>query len=292
MLPKLEFLYSSYLRSFVPVPVSLFLFSSIPLSLFSLPLLLLIMNSNDPINDLTYLTEKLECTDHSEHQKEAFKEEHTIIAKVLSSKPINMNVFKNTMTKAWNPKGKTLTNQLQQNTMAFIFESKEDFHKILNSSWSIRESQIIIQHWPSDLSFSEINLSKTNIWIHPSNLPANLNLQTTKNIGNTIGRFIKTDLLTTSHKWRKSLRIQVEIDINKPLTDLIQIPREKRPDLKTEIRYERIVDYCFFCGLLGHKLLNCKPMSYEGISKIPNPPSILLTSQTLLNRTIPPMKFL
>lgn len=210
------------------------------------------------INNLISQTAGLQCTDYTENPSDSLNEEHTIIAQILTSKTINMNAFRSTMVKAWNPKGKFLTNQLQQNSMAFIFESQNDFQKITNLSWCFRESQVIINHWPPDKALHEIDMTKNTFWIQATNLPACLiNNQTASFIGNIVGEFIKTDNLTSSHKWKRSLRIKVHVDITKPLQDHVDIPRQGTTNLLTEIRYERLAEFCFFCGMLGHKVFNC-----------------------------------
>lgn len=137
-----------------------------------------------------------------------------------------MNAFRSTMIKAWNPKGKFQTNILHQNAMAFILESPNDYQKILNLSWSFRDSQINIHPWPDDKALSDIDMSKIYLWIHIFNLPINLmNLQTATHIGNKLGLFLKADLGSSSHKWKKSMRVMIQFDFSKPLTDHVFIQR-------------------------------------------------------------------
>lgn len=192
-----------------------------------------------------------------------------------TSKTINMNAFRSTMIKAWNPKGKFQTNILHQNAMAFILESPNDYQKILNLSWSFRDSQINIHPWPDDKALSDIDMSKIYLWIHIFNLPINLmNLQTATHIGNKLGLFLKADLGSSSHKWRKSMRVMIQFDFSKPLTDHVFIQRSNNEPLLVEIRYERVAEFCFACGLIGHKHVQCgKEKNKE---KVEQPPTISL----------------
>ncbi|KAL3646892.1 hypothetical protein CASFOL_009436 [Castilleja foliolosa] len=192
-------------------------------------------------------------------------DEATIIAKIIAPKPINMNAFKSTMLKAWNPSKKTSTNLLENNTMAFVFENEEDLEKIINNAWTFRDHQMVVTRWPPDKSLPEVNLNKTVFWIHAIGVPVSYtNMRSAMVIGDEIGKFIKTDLSMMNQKWKKSILILVEIDIQKPLQSMLSLPCSGRPRLLVEIRYERLVDFCYSCGFLGHKLANClKPIEGE-----------------------------
>lgn len=217
------------------------------------------MENNTTVSALIESNQSLQCSDESQISATTPLNEYTIITRVLSEKPINMNAFKNTILKAWNPKKKVSTNLLQGNLMAWIFEDENDLSKILNLSWTFRDLQIIIAHWPPDKSLAEINLNKIILWIQAFGIPVcYTTLNTAKFIGNTVGTFIKADLNAATQKWKKSLRIQVEIDILKPLHNSVILSCNGRSRIRIEIRYERLSDFCYKCGLLGHKISTCK----------------------------------
>ncbi|KAL3628152.1 hypothetical protein CASFOL_027198 [Castilleja foliolosa] len=164
-------------------------------------------------------------------------DESTVIAKIISPKNLNLNAFKAAMIKAWSPSKKTTTNTLTNNSIAFVFEEEDDMEKVLNHTWTFRDHQLVIARWPPDRALSEIDLNKTAFWVHAIGIPVSYtNLHSAKAIGDEIGRFIKTDPSSIGQKWRKSLRIQVEIDIDKPLKSALTFNCSGRPRLLVEIR--------------------------------------------------------
>lgn len=71
------------------------------------------MDNQTLINTLIQDTQSLEYTDTTPEPQPHFDKEYTIIAKILSEKPINMNAFKSTILKAWNPKKMVIGNLLE-----------------------------------------------------------------------------------------------------------------------------------------------------------------------------------
>ncbi|OMO50761.1 Zinc finger, CCHC-type [Corchorus capsularis] len=53
-------------------------------------------------------------------------------------------------------------------------------------------------------------------------------------------------------------RWEVEIDVKKPLMSGFWVPRVDKERIWAEIRYERLADFCYNCGRLGHIEKNCE----------------------------------
>lgn len=104
----------------------------------------LIMDSDESINNLITHTNLLECTDTHSIINGPMENEYTLIAKLFTEKATNITAFKDTLIKSWRPTKRIISNHLHHNTVAFIFEKHQDFLKVLNSSWSFRNSQVII----------------------------------------------------------------------------------------------------------------------------------------------------
>ena len=47
------------------------------------------------------------------------------------------------------------------------------------------------------------------------------------------------------------------LQVDKPLIEGFWLPKSEKGRRWINVRYERLFDFCFACGLLGHLLKNC-----------------------------------
>ncbi|KAG8372571.1 hypothetical protein BUALT_Bualt12G0079900 [Buddleja alternifolia] len=223
--------------------------------------LLAFMDCEQILNALVDTTSNLNVASDPEIPQLNFEEINafTLIGRILSEKSFKPNAVKNTLLKAWNPRFGMEMNSVEENKYAFIFKEKSDLDKVLNMApWSFRGHLVILRQWDPDESVENINLDSALFWVQVRNLPVrSINTATAKIIGDTIGRFVKTDLVSESQRWRKALRIRVELNVHKPLTDSIKFQNLQGNVICVEIQYERLSDFCFRCGLIGHKFPSC-----------------------------------
>ncbi|KAG8367108.1 hypothetical protein BUALT_Bualt16G0038300 [Buddleja alternifolia] len=236
------------------------------------------MEKDLDFNALVDSTLHLNVEDVEENNQGTFESinDFTLIGKILTDKIFNQGAVKTTLLKAWNCKYQVHVNKCEDNKYAFIFKDKGDFDKVLNlAPWSFRGHLVVLSHWDPDQTMEEVNLETTQFWIQASNIPARyITPSSAKVIGNAVGKFIKTDLVSESQRWKKYLRIRTEINIMEPLKDSFsfQPNQGKGPIITVDIRYERLLDFCFICGCIGHKLSAC-PKNPN--SNLPTAPSSL-----------------
>lgn len=77
-------------------------------------------------------------------------------------------------------------------------------------------------------------------------------------VSNFMGIFVKVDdrILKGNHI-EKYLRIRVRIHADSPLKTRFFLPRSQQPALWVQFKYERLGNFCYQCGRLGHSLSYC-----------------------------------
>uniref|UniRef100_A0A803Q743 Zinc knuckle CX2CX4HX4C domain-containing protein n=1 Tax=Cannabis sativa TaxID=3483 RepID=A0A803Q743_CANSA len=99
----------------------------------------------------------------------------------------------------------------------------------------------------------------TPFWIQVFRLPFLSKSETlARFIGNLIGTFFDVHEDSLSEGWGPFLRIRVAIDLSKPLLrgQLVTFPWIA-DELWLEYRYERLLDFCYDCGIIGYVFDKC-----------------------------------
>ncbi|KAK3014545.1 hypothetical protein RJ639_008319 [Escallonia herrerae] len=204
------------------------------------------------MDDLINKTSSLHCADLDDliaDETSASKEyELTLLAKIISSKQPNPKVVHSILQKAWNPsKGMKLQSH-QNNIYSITFSHEWDRNRILASRpWSIMSSHVVVRDWPPHLNLEEIDFSKSSFWIRVTGLPPKLmTKQNATRIGSKIGKVMEVDFTAEGNlAWLRFLRIQVQIDINKPSA--------------------------YSCGRLGHTNRGCSHPPFEPPENMSSP---------------------
>ncbi|OMO51460.1 hypothetical protein CCACVL1_29789 [Corchorus capsularis] len=113
---------------------------------------------------------------------------------------------------------------------------------------------LILKRWDVEKPIHEIAFNRVQYWTHIHGLP--LEMQTLNNLkksGDTIGRVIKLEKPEREQGiGRCYMRIRLEFDISKPLVPGFWVPRSGKDKLWVKLKYEKLGDFCFAYGKLGH----------------------------------------
>ncbi|KAK4428531.1 hypothetical protein Salat_1152800 [Sesamum alatum] len=71
-------------------------------------------------------------------------------------------------------------------------------------------------------------------------------------IGNRMGIFLDMEHMDDHRRWSSTLWIQVKINVNKPLLIVMKLKFESGDSLIVSFTYERLPNFCYQWGMLGH----------------------------------------
>lgn len=182
----------------------------------------------------------------------------SLIGKILAPRTISFDQIVSLFKRLWNPKGILSCKPLEDNTVIFTFENLADKIRVQKGSpWLLDKCLMLLENATPDMVISKLSFSVCPFWIQLHGLPlALLNKNFASLAGNSIGHFLEVDTDIFGSVIGRYLRIRVEININKPLRRILQIDY-KGKNLRILLKYERLPELCFYCGLIGHTFKDC-----------------------------------
>ncbi|OMO88293.1 hypothetical protein CCACVL1_08480 [Corchorus capsularis] len=204
---------------------------------------------------------------HGEATCEATK--FLLIGKILSDKPINRKGALGVLRSMWGGKDCPVITELGMQIYGLAFQSEAQmFEAMVESPWSVMGCCLILKKWEIDKPISEIPFDRVQFWVQIHELPLDMQtLDNLKKIDNSIGRVVMLE----KPEWNQGtgrcyMRMRIELDVKNPLIPGFWVPRQGRDKLWVKLKYEKLSDFCFVCGRLGHHGKYCDK-SGNGLSR-------------------------
>nr|POE51181.1 hypothetical protein CFP56_49398 [Quercus suber] len=184
-----------------------------------------------------------------------------LIGKILSKKSFPKVLVKEILVKAWNIITDFDVALVDKNVFVFSFNHEADVRRAWDRRpWLIKGEHLILKRFSLDQSVEDVDFSTTEFWIQVHNLP--LDRQSKENllkIGSIADRAMETDFIGSNEGvWRRYIQVRVEVDINCSLALGFPLERDHLLELWVPFKYEKLGNFCFGCGLLGHDQRDCQ----------------------------------
>ncbi|XP_050222915.1 uncharacterized protein LOC126673007 [Mercurialis annua] len=184
---------------------------------------------------------------------------NSLIDKVLSTKKVNREGFIGAINFMWRTKAPWTVETVGDNIFVFHFGAQEDRRRVIaGGPWKFQELLIVLEIPEGLGDHSNMKFDKVPFWIQIHNLPLMcLNSEAGLSLGSQIGVVEKVDPGATGDCIGKYLRVRVKVDISKPLKRGLKVKVQEGVVVIAGLRYERLPDLCYNCGILGHPILEC-----------------------------------
>lgn len=183
-----------------------------------------------------------------------------LVGRFLTEKNINTRAMRSKMADIWKPTMGVNIKELEQGIFLFQFYHKEDMAWVQNGGpWTFDNAMLCIEPIPPGEDPTKVPLWHLNIWIQIHDLPVGyMSEMVGKQLGNFFGEFILYDVKNSTSIWRECMRVKIRIDVRKPLNRKKRIARKNGQDFVVTCKYERLGEFCFYCGLVSHTERFCR----------------------------------
>lgn len=126
--------------------------------------------------------------------------------------------------------------------------------------WYVMNHVVNLQYWIPEASVYELDYARVAFWVQIHGLP--LGAMAPRNAAklmSALGEVLEVeDPMMEGNLLRSFMRVRVYFNVNNPLPTGCWIRRKDLPKLWVFLRYEKLQDLCFNCGILGHEQKDCK----------------------------------
>jgi hypothetical protein len=161
------------------------------------------------------------------------------------------------LLQAWKFASPLMVDILPGDRFLFTISSEDLVAKIMdNGPWNVKGALMVVKPWPPELTIDEVDLTSCSFWVQVHGLPLQ-NLTVVNVI--KIEKFIGLEVLNVENGDLEGiiahhhLRIRILISVLQPLNSGFYLPCLDLPSIWIRFQYERLVDYCVYCGLIGHR---------------------------------------
>lgn len=147
----------------------------------------------------------------------------------LSQKKVNFGAMRDTLSSIWRPvKGVFMEETSTPNMFLFRFFHKLDMQRVIDEGpWTFNQQVLLVKRLEETDQLASMQLTNLYIWLQVHELPIDFNSEhILKSIGDYVGTFRASDPKNLQRLSRSFLRIQVTIDVRKPLKSKMRIKKK------------------------------------------------------------------
>lgn len=183
-----------------------------------------------------------------------------VVGKVFSSKAVNRDTLIVQVPKILQSRGAVVIEIIGDNLFIAEFMNQSDKFRALNDGpWTFFNSLMSFIE-PTDLQRAEqVIFEEFRVWVQLHNLPLICMHKTViSELGAMVGRVLEVDVGTDGKCYGKYARVRVSRSLNKPLQRCVTTAMEAGGSRSIILlRYERLPDFCYACGRVGHVMKDC-----------------------------------
>lgn len=190
-----------------------------------------------------------------------------LVGKILLARGVNREGLKTALDQAWRTVHDFKVESLGSNIFVFKFLSEADKKRVFNGGpWHFDRALMVLQEPKGIGSIKKQSFSHVSFWIQIHNVPLMcMDTSIIRELGSRVGKVEDIGMDAQGECFGEFVRIRVSVNITKPLKKLIVLKQEDDEDIPLPVVYERLPDFCFCCGCIGHQFREC--MEYKGQQK-------------------------
>jgi hypothetical protein len=180
-------------------------------------------------------------------------------AKFLTRRALNVESVGRTLKSLWRTDHGFTIRDMNNNKLVFVFEDEADRERVmLGEPWAYDNYLIILQRIEEDEAIEEVEFTETSFWVQLHGIPVRrMNHKVAKILGSSLGKIAHVTEGDKAADGGQAMHVRVSLNINKPLCRGRTAKLEKGREVWISFKYERLPNFCYWCGLVTHSDKDC-----------------------------------
>lgn len=189
---------------------------------------------------------------------------NSLVGKILIARSIHTEGIRTALMQAWRTNKEVKIENLGNNVFLFKFGSEGDKRKVMaGGPWHFDRALIVLEEPRGIGNKRKQKFTHATFWVQFHNVPIGcMELESIHKLGELIGDVLEVETDDEGECIGPYARVRISIDITKPLQKMVFLELEEDNEVELPVLYERLPDFCFCCGLIGHQFKECE--AYKG----------------------------
>ncbi|KAH9782148.1 hypothetical protein KPL71_008766 [Citrus sinensis] len=163
------------------------------------------------------------------------------------------------LAKGVNKEGLKAALHVGNNIFMFKFAEEADKKRVLKGGpWHFDRALIVLAEPRGIGEVAKQSFTHTSFWVQIHNVPlACMDKDFLRELGEKLGSVEEVQTDDNGDCIGEYARIRVSINITLPLERILFLKREGETDIPMPVVYERLPDFCYCCGIIGHQYKEC-----------------------------------
>ncbi|KAL0378827.1 UNVERIFIED_CONTAM: hypothetical protein Sradi_3188200 [Sesamum radiatum] len=188
-----------------------------------------------------------------------------LVGRILSTRVYRLEFVRTTLKAAMNPVKGMEISKIGEGRLLFKFHHRLDKSRVWERSpWMFDKNLLVLNDVVDDENPLIVPLNWSFFHIHVHGLPVKqMTKEMAEAIGHRLGKY-EDSADSCQFMWGSSMRLRVALDISKPLKRFLRLRTVRGEGSIVSFTYERLPNFCYLCGLLGHIDRNCERRYEDG----------------------------
>ena len=182
-----------------------------------------------------------------------------LAARFFTGRVLNIEAIAHTFKILWHTKKGFEARDMGDHCVLFVFSEQSDVDRVLaGEPWSFDKNLVALKRMRRQSEMKGLVYDSACFWIQVHDLPiSSLKLHVAQSIVSVAGEVIHMDGGEEDFESSHFVRVQVRLDITKPLCRGRKIGLCNGEDGWAGFKYERLPNLCYRCGRLTHQDRDC-----------------------------------